>query len=615
MLLESKLNEYEYDWASAVFREKNLNLNKISDMTIVVSGSSMLARAIIIAFLFANDKKKLGNRIYLVSDNYKEVEFLSYFSDRNDFKAFNFFDFKQYVDIWIEADCLSYDNVYSAKTPISLFENADKLVNLLSTVKPKNFILLSDTAVYGSLPKGFAASECEYFSDDSLITSMVRCVENLFVSAACQYGFDYQIIRKAMLLSALSDSKNINNLVDNIAVGNSFNIKKSNKKLSYISINDFITALFYVIIYGKKNTVFNASADKPVTLNELFVVVDELFEDCEVSLSDNGLELFGCAVKNDKLKKLGWSAQLDVKDALLIAKHERLNNNQVFMFEDAYDGKLSAIQNVLLAFLLEVDRICKKHNIKYFLGGGSLLGAIRHKGFIPWDDDADVMMLREDYDKFLKVLPNELSDKFSYQSYKSKEPNHFPFTKIRINNTILSTEFTSGFDYLHQGIFLDVLAQDKTSNNKIISKIHMRLTAAFRWLVLDKWRGKPVKGRSKASSFVANVLKAVLPMSFLEFMQNKLMVLYKDKKDCKYLYDSMGRNIGNGAFPAQWLDEAIWVDFENTKMPVPKEYDKYLTYLYGDYMNMIPVSKRHVSHDIVQIDLGEYNSFRLESKL
>lgn len=73
------------------------------------------------------------------------------------------------------------------------------------------------------------------------------------------------------------------------------------------------------------------------------------------------------------------------------------------------------------AFLLEVDRICKKHNIKYFLGGGSLLGAVRHKGFIPWDDDADVMMLRKDYDKFLSVLPSELPNYLFAQTQKMKK--------------------------------------------------------------------------------------------------------------------------------------------------------------------------------------------------
>lgn len=98
-----------------------------------------------------------------------------------------------------------------------------------------------------------------------------------------------------------------------------------------------------------------------------------------------------------------------------------MDDDSIFMFSDSYDGKLNDIQQILLGFLLEVDRICKKHNIKYFLGGGSLLGAVRHKGFIPWDDDADVMMLRKDYDRFLSVLPNELPNYLFAQTQKNEK--------------------------------------------------------------------------------------------------------------------------------------------------------------------------------------------------
>ena len=88
-------------------------------------------------------------------------------------------------------------------------------------------------------------------------------------------------------------------------------------------------------------------------------------------------------------------------------------------------------------------------------------------------------------------------------------------------------------------------------------------------------------------------------------MQNRMMTRYRNK-DTGVLYDSMGRNVERGAFPEEWLAEAVYVDFEDTKLPIPKEWDKYLSYLYGDYMEMIPVSERHVSHEIVRIDLGRF---------
>ena len=100
----------------------------------------------------------------------------------------------------------------------------------------------------------------------------------------------------------------------------------------------------------------------------------------------------------------------------------------------------------------------------------------------------------------------------------------------------------------------------------------------------------------------------LLPLSLLERMQNRVMTRYS-RKDTHYLFDSMGRNLERGAFPAEWLDEAVYVYFEDTMLPIPKEWDKYLTYLYGDYESMISLSERHVSHSIVRIDLGRYINF------
>jgi lipopolysaccharide cholinephosphotransferase len=615
MLLKNSLNQFERDWAEAPLRDKNLDFSKLSNKNIVISGNSMITHAIALALLLLNESKSSNNKIIVLCEN--NNLFYEYES-RDDFQAcsLNCVDSLDKIDIWIETDFLLEDKVTSPTQAKEVFAKANEIVSKLSAIKPDKLLLISDNSVYGKLERGFVASEYEAgkadFSCNSLRTLVMQSVENIFASAAHQFSFDLSILRSSVLVCPFSNSDFIRNLVNCISDEKKNTIALSGLtkiKTSYIYINDFITAVFYLLIYGE-NTVYNACSDNStLSLPELSVILDELF-DTDIRFDSNGELPIGSAVSNTKLKRLGWKPTVEIKDALLISKYAKLNSDEVFMFPDAYDGKLHTVQQILLGFLLEIDRICKKHNIKYFLAGGTLLGAIRHHGFIPWDDDADVMMLREDYDKFLKVLPTELPSNLFLQ--KNEKTSHFPFAKIRINNTVFSTEFTSRFNNVHNGIFFDVLAQDKTSNNEFIRKLHMHATASSRWLVLNKWRGTPVDANSKISSFIANVLKKIFPLSLLESVQNKLMSLYKNKKDAKYLFDSMGRNISRGEFPIEWLSDTILVDFEGVKLPVPKEYDKYLTYLYGDYMDMIPVSQRHVSHEIIQMDLSEYSNYNVK---
>ena len=99
------------------------------------------------------------------------------------------------------------------------------------------------------------------------------------------------------------------------------------------------------------------------------------------------------------------------------------------------DIPLSEVQKHLFEILREFHRICKKHNIKYTLEGGTLLGAVKYGGFVPWDDDLDVVMLRDEYEKFLEVCKTELSDKFFIQNYNTEKEFPLNFTKLRYNDT------------------------------------------------------------------------------------------------------------------------------------------------------------------------------------
>jgi lipopolysaccharide cholinephosphotransferase len=132
-----------------------------------------------------------------------------------------------------------------------------------------------------------------------------------------------------------------------------------------------------------------------------------------------------------------------------------------------------------------------------------------------------------------------------------------------------------------------------------------------RSIVFNKWGNTNIKSGGAHPLICKFVDKAkyLVPMPFALWMQERALRFFQHRKS-EYLYDGMGRNLKRGPFPKKWLDETIYVDFEGYQFPVPKEYDKYLTYLYGDYMQMIPVSQRRTSHSIVLTDLGEYSDYQ-----
>ena len=599
MPLKNKLNQYELDMVLAVLRDKHLPLNELKQKTVAVSGGGDLHRAILYSLLYLNETKALDMQVISVGERFPTLYEDDGFRVREP-------DELGAVDYYIEVGFLRYAGC-DATAFSDCIGRAMRVTAALSKAQVGRVLLLSSTVVYGTPDREMSLAENEYadpgFALNNATAIMLQCVENIFSGAAHMHGFAVTTLRCAALIAPFTELEATEKLLQPLSQKQTLTFASHGRKTTLVSVNDLLTALYYGLLRCDAGGVYNVGGDdSDLSPLMLAAVTEELFG-VDVSIAEDGVRLHGCAVNCDKLKQLGWTPLVGAKDALLIAKNAYDGSDRVFMFSDSYDGKLSAVQQTLLGFLKEVDRICRKNNIKYFLGGGTLLGAVRHKGFIPWDDDADVMMLRDDYERFLSVLKTDLPPYITDQN--TEQANHFAFTKLRLNDTILSTEFSARFKGLHNGVFLDVLAQDKTSNKKAASRLHMKMTAQLRWLVLNKWRGTPMNANNKLVSFIGDVIKAILPLSLLEKMQNGIMKRYRNK-DTGMLYDSMGRNVERGAFPEEWLNEAVYVDFEDTKLPIPKEWDRYLTYLYGDYMDMIPVSERHVSHDIVRIDLGRF---------
>ncbi len=272
--------------------------------------------------------------------------------------------------------------------------------------------------------------------------------------------------------------------------------------------------------------------------------------------------------------------------------------------EEMYGGQMPLIHKLLFGMLCDVDSICRRHGIKYFLGGGTLLGAVREHGFIPWDDDVDIMMLREDYEKFLEAARHDLPEHLFLQTSADEKGCHYLNAKIRLRGTVMCSEFLARFPELEKGVFLDIFAHDHTAGSKTGQKIHQKLTLLARGLVFKKWSGDSAcRVTGKKRYFIFDIIKTVLPFSVLEWFQKKMLTLY-DKRKTDNLYDGMGVNIGKGAFPVKWLSEVTEAEFEGRSFPVPLYYKEYLSFLYGDYMK--PEVRETAYHEAAFLDLGIY---------
>lgn len=264
--------------------------------------------------------------------------------------------------------------------------------------------------------------------------------------------------------------------------------------------------------------------------------------------------------------------------------------------------ELEQLHRVLTGMLRDLDAFCRRHGIEYYLAGGTLLGAVREGGFIPWDDDADVMMTRENYEKFIAV-GNELPSHLFLQCAEADPHWHYPYAKLRLNGTSCVTEFTSRFPEMHQGLFLDIFVQDNTAADPAAVARHVR-DIRF-WHAVVRWCWHREAGVT-AGLRTARPIRAAARFFSLASAEKHLkqaMCRY-NKQNTGYLIDSSGMHLQNGAYPAAWLGTPVCVPFGELTLPVPANAHEYLTYLYGDYQT----PKEEPPHSVAQVELGVYAS-------
>lgn len=255
---------------------------------------------------------------------------------------------------------------------------------------------------------------------------------------------------------------------------------------------------------------------------------------------------------------------------------------------------LRAHQMLLLSMLKELDRICRKHDIPYTLFAGTALGAVRHAGFIPWDDDLDVIMLRKDYERFLTIAEQELPAEYYLQKEFSE---HWPcfFSKIRKNNTAYMEKTIPKDPLQHQGIYIDIFPCDHLSDCPIMRRVQFFASK----IVIAKslyQRGYLTNSRCKK---IAMRLASLLPRKPFLYL-----VKLPKKENSRMVHSFFGGSAKyrKSIYPREWFESRKLMAFEDAEVFVSASVDQLLTCLYGDYMTLPPEEERICKVHAMKID-------------
>lgn len=265
---------------------------------------------------------------------------------------------------------------------------------------------------------------------------------------------------------------------------------------------------------------------------------------------------------------------------------------------------------VMLDLLMELDRVCKKNNIKYFASGGTMLGAIRHKGFIPWDDDIDIMMFRDDYDKLLEIGPHEFQHPYFFQNKLTDPCCVDLISKLRNSETaaLLANEKGTKFNY-NRGIFIDIFPLDFIPDDhelfeELVGKVERCKQKIFR-------KGKELGIFTPTTAPVQKLIKNILHSLFAKRRERRIDE-YKDlvlelESICRTYHDQNHGKVAALAFSLDKCDiksfednkVVVPMDFEFIKIPVGTGYDHALKVKYGDYKSYI---KGKAYHSAIMFD-------------
>lgn len=260
--------------------------------------------------------------------------------------------------------------------------------------------------------------------------------------------------------------------------------------------------------------------------------------------------------------------------------------------------QLKKLHEAEIEIFSEISRICENNNIQYFGFYGTALGAVRHKGFIPWDDDMDIAMFREDYERFLAIAPSQLKPGYSLQHFSTEHDTPTYFAKVRKDGTKFIESYLKHLN-IHHGIYVDIFPLDKVPIDEKQRKRHF----VHRQFWLQLFIAKTLRTTAEHVAckphvrFLANTFRTFLHIllkpvkkSFVFDHLDMCVKKYSDSDSSYVAYcDALWTWNSDDFFPLEKIQ------FENCLIPIPRNYDEVLKIRYGDYMT-IPPEDKQISH-------------------
>ena len=259
---------------------------------------------------------------------------------------------------------------------------------------------------------------------------------------------------------------------------------------------------------------------------------------------------------------------------------------------------LRKLQLTELKILTEFDRLCRKHNLRYYIVGGTLIGAVRHGGFIPWDDDIDVSMPREDFKKLLKIAESEFTSGYFLQTRKTDKCS-FYYAKLRKNGTCFREEKFEHMDF-HKGIFMDIFPLDYIPENKLLQKLLFKGFGLMSGIISSKEKTDEYlfRDKSKLAIFLLKCIRFILPKCFASALRRGIAGFSGAISNKKLLASFSGfHGYPKEISPEEWWAEGCDIKFEDKTVKAPKEYEKLLTHMFGNFMGLPPESQR-INHNV-----------------